>query len=93
MRQQPRESVVVLMCDLCGNSGYIMQDIGTATMPDYIEIACRCNPEPADFDAAWYDHAGWFPDADYPADFDVVEVDYDRPIRDRDFTLPASLLA
>lgn len=39
------------MCPDCANTGYVMQDIGTATIPDFIEVRCRCNPEPTDADA------------------------------------------
>jgi hypothetical protein len=34
------------MCDICADTGYVMQDIGTATIPDYIEVPCACNPDP-----------------------------------------------
>lgn len=44
------------MCKTCGNTGFLMQDIGTATIPDFVEIRCKCNPEPTDEDAAnWLD--------------------------------------
>ena len=39
-----------MTCDLCNDTGYVMQDIGTATVPDYVEIPCRCNPAPTDAD-------------------------------------------
>jgi hypothetical protein len=55
------------MCDLCQGLGYRMQDIGTATIPDFIEVPCACNPYPTDFD--------------YP-DFDVVVIDFDPPTYD-----------
>lgn len=50
-----------MTCDLCNDTGYVMQDIGTATVPDYVEIPCRCNPEPMDADAPdWTeDWADW----------------------------------
>lgn len=48
------------MCDLCNGTGYVMQDIGTATVPDYVEIRCRCNSEPTDEDAP-----NWLDDPDF----------------------------
>ena len=39
------------MCDLCGNTGYRMIDVGTATIPDNEEIPCECNPPATDADA------------------------------------------
>lgn len=45
-----------MTCDLCNGTGYVMQDIGTATVPDYVEVACRCSPAPTDEDAPnWLD--------------------------------------
>ena len=52
------------MCAICQGTGYVMQDIGTATLPDWVEIPCWCNPAPTD--------------EDYP-DFDCPVVDYDVP--------------
>lgn len=49
-----------MTCDLCNGTGYVMQDIGTATVPDYVEVACRCNPEPTDEDAP-----NWLDDPDF----------------------------
>lgn len=39
-----------MACPDCNGEGYVMQDVGTATIPDYVEIRCRCNPEPTDAD-------------------------------------------
>ncbi len=49
------------MCDLCNDTGYVMQDIGTAIVPDYVEIPCRCNPEPTDedYDDNWVPGTAW----------------------------------
>ena len=49
-----------MTCDLCNDTGYVMQDIGTATVPDYVEIACACSPEPTDEDAP-----NWLDDPDF----------------------------
>lgn len=79
------------MCDLCANAGYLMQDVGTATIPDYIEVRCRCNPEPTDADA---------PDCRFPVydDFgqpgETPDCAFDpTPPDPSDHWLPASLLA
>ena len=39
-----------MTCDLCNGTGYRMVDVGTATIPDYIEARCACNPDPTDED-------------------------------------------
>ena len=39
-----------MTCDLCNGTGYRMVDVGTATIPDYIEARCACNPAPTDAD-------------------------------------------
>lgn len=84
------------MCKDCHGEGYVMQDIGTATIPDYVEMRCRCNPEPTDADAPdWRDDRPAYPcETPYPADLTLPVVDYDPPLRERiDGTLPARLLA
>jgi hypothetical protein len=51
------------MCDICADTGYVMQDIGTATIPDYIEVPCACNPDPfgtAYEDARYLCHSSMF---------------------------------
>ena len=49
-----------MTCPDCANTGYVMQDIGTATVPDYVEIRCRCNPEPTEEERTYfYDALGW----------------------------------
>lgn len=69
------------MCDICQGDGYTMQDIGTATTPDWIEVPCKCNPIPTD--TAWTfigtEHEELF---DYP-DFPVAGIDFDRTFNDR----------
>ncbi len=44
-----------MTCPDCAKTGYVMQDIGTATVPDYVEVRCRCNPAPTDED--WFRNA------------------------------------
>jgi hypothetical protein len=55
------------MCDSCQDTGIVMVDVGTATIPDYIEATCKCQ-------LAWPSS-----EFDYPA-FDVPYVDYDPPL-------------
>ena len=54
-----------MTCDLCNGTGYRMVDVGTATIPDYIEARCACNPAPTD---AEYDDCGYPGETPYPAD-------------------------
>ena len=80
------------MCDLCDGSGYVMQDVGTALIPDYIKVRCRCNPAPTDADAPDWQDVPELWAQDYPG------IDYDKripPLRPdpSDHWLPASLLA
>ncbi len=44
-----------MTCPVCNDSGYLMQDVGTATIPDFVEVRCKCNPEPTDEDAPDWD--------------------------------------
>ncbi len=78
------------MCDICQGEGYVMQDIGTATTPDWVQVPCRCNRPPTDEDYLalhpWHDtRAGYPGETPYP-EFPVPVVDYD-PV------LPSGLLA
>lgn len=57
-------------CPDCADTGYVMQDIGTATIPDYIEVPCDCNPIASDTDwtfigTAYEDFRPAFNDAKY----------------------------
>jgi hypothetical protein len=31
-----------MTCQECNDTGIVMVDIGTATIPDYVEATCRC---------------------------------------------------
>lgn len=53
-----------MACEICGNTGYHLVDVGTYTIPDYIEVACRCNPAPTDAEAV-----DWEPDGTAWEDF------------------------
>ena len=53
------------MCSACQNTGYVMQDVGTATIPDYVSIPCRCNPAPTDEEAAEWEDVHDLPVVDY----------------------------
>ena len=53
------------MCDICQGVGYVMQDVGTATIPDYIEVNCACNPAPTDEEAAAWEDVRDLPIVDY----------------------------
>lgn len=46
------------MCPVCKDTGYFMQECGTATLPDWEEVRCRCNPEPTDDDAPDWEPMG-----------------------------------
>lgn len=46
-----------MRCPDCDGDGYVMQDVGTALIPDYIAIPCRsCNPLATDDDAPDWDN-------------------------------------
>ena len=40
-----------MTCPCCANTGYRTVDIGTITIPDFVEVPCNCNPAPTDADA------------------------------------------
>ena len=59
-----------MSCPVCRGSGYRTVDIGTITIPDFVDVPCRCNPEPTDADAPdWWD-------------MDLPGVDHDRRFND-----------
>jgi hypothetical protein len=51
-----------------------MQDIGTATIPDYLDVPCECNPPATDADAP--DDDGLLP-ADLLAAWEPMGTAYD----------------
>lgn len=55
-----------MACDICQDTGIAMLDIGTATIPDYIETICVCQPpEPDEPSGTSYDDFHPFHDARY----------------------------
>jgi hypothetical protein len=55
------------MCPICNNEGVVLVDIGTATIPDYVETPCKCVWMPTDEDAPDWEPMGTTPEDFRPA--------------------------
>lgn len=69
---------VTVLCPVCRGTGYVTETVSVVHdggyLPNYIVMACDCNPAPTDED--------WLNDQSPCPPFDVPGVDYDRRIND-----------